>query len=84
MFIRANDYASYGGNKLENFVYKKLKDGLFVMVTAPDNELETFTEMNNNRKSYETLLRTTMQNTGVSKILGMKRKKEIFFGRNGV
>ena len=27
MFIRANDYASYGGNKLENFVYKKLKDG---------------------------------------------------------
>lgn len=57
--------------------YKKLKDGLFVMVTAPDNELETFTEMNKNRKSYETLLRTTMQNTGVSKILGMKRKKEI-------
>lgn len=27
MFIRANDYASYGGNKLENFVYRRLKDG---------------------------------------------------------
>lgn len=27
MFVRANDYASYGGNKLENFVYRKLKDG---------------------------------------------------------
>ena len=57
--------------------YQKLKTGLFVMVTAPDNELSSFTEMNKNRKSYETLLRTTMQNTGVSKILGMKRKKEI-------
>lgn len=27
MFIYANDYASYGGNKIENYVYKKIKDG---------------------------------------------------------
>lgn len=27
MFIYANDYATYGGNKIENFVYKKIKDG---------------------------------------------------------
>lgn len=27
MFIYANDYSSYGGNKIENYVYKKLKDG---------------------------------------------------------
>ena len=28
MFIYANKYASYSGNKLENFVFKKSKDGL--------------------------------------------------------
>lgn len=27
MFIYANDYASYGGNKIENYIYKKMKDG---------------------------------------------------------
>lgn len=27
MFIYANDYASYGGNKIENYIYKKIKDG---------------------------------------------------------
>lgn len=27
MFIYANDYVSYGGNKIENYVYKKMKDG---------------------------------------------------------
>lgn len=27
MFRYANDYSSYGGNKIENYVFKKLKDG---------------------------------------------------------
>lgn len=38
MFIYANDYSSYGGNKIENYVYKKLKDGsidVFIVMGQP-------------------------------------------------
>lgn len=77
--INLSDFVKEDLKRIEQYerFYKRLQQGLYVMVTAPDNELEKSAEIKDNKKAYETLLRTTMQNTGVSKILGMKRKKEI-------